>query len=279
MKRILFQARLAGTGHEFDAVKQCMALYSEMMDPEICSATIATKVHSLAYSIMECSDPYLQMKIDADEVAARYLPQAQEFIDASDDRLKAAVRVSLIGNIMDFGSGIAIDSPDEFGKMFDSLLNQGIGSDETYTLERLIDSSETVLYAFDNCGESQFDKLLIREIRSRGKRVVGIVRGKPILNDVSYDDALRIGMDKELDRIVSTGGFAIGFPEEILDKGLSEEMGRAGVLITKGMANYESLSDRKLAVPTVFLLRAKCVPVASSLNVPVGTNVVRVKSV
>ena len=279
MKRILFQARLAGTGYEFDAVKQCMALYSEMMDPEICSATIATKVHSLAYSIMECSDPYLQMKIDADEVAARYLPQAQEFIDASDDRLKAAVRVSLIGNIMDFGSGIAIDSPDEFGKMFDSLLEQGIGSDETDTLERLIDSSETVLYAFDNCGESQFDKLLIREIRSRGKRVVGIVRGKPILNDVSYDDALRIGMDKELDRIVSTGDFAIGFPEEILDKGLSEEMGRAGVLITKGMANYESLSDRKLAVPTVFLLRAKCVPVASSLNVPVGTNVVRVKSV
>ena len=180
---------------------------------------------------------------------------------------------------MDFGSGIAIDSPDEFGKMFDSLLEQGIGSDETDTLERLIDSTETVLYAFDNCGESQFDKLLIREIRSRGKRVVGIVRGKPILNDVSYDDALRIGMDKELDRIVSTGGFAIGFPEEILDKGLSEEMGRAGVLITKGMANYESLSDRKLAVPTVFLLRAKCVPVASSLNVPVGTNVVRVKSV
>ena len=86
-------------------------------------------------------------------------------------------------------------------------------------------------------------------------------------------------MDKELDRIVSTGDFAIGFPERILDAGLSEEMGRAGVLITKGMANYESLSDREMSVPVVFLLRAKCVPVASSLNVPVGTNVVRVKSV
>ena len=279
MKRILFQARLAGTGHEFDAVKQCMALYSEMMDPEICSATIATKVHGLAYSIMECPDPYLQMKIDADEVAARYLPQAQEFIDASDNRLKAAVRVSLVGNIMDFGSGIAIDSPDEFGKMFDSLLNQGIGSDQTDMLEKLIDSSDTVLYAFDNCGESQFDKLLIREIKSRGKRVIGVVRGKPILNDVSYDDAIRIGLDKELDRIVSTGDFAIGFPEKISDTNLSEELGKAGVLITKGMANYESLSDREMSVPVVFLLRAKCVPVASSLNVPVGTNVVRVKSV
>ena len=279
MKRILFQARLAGTGHEFDAVKQCMGLYSELMEPGICSATIATKVHALAYSVMECPDPYLQMKIDADEVAEKYLPQAQEFIDASEDRLKAAVRISLIGNIMDFGSGIAIDSPDEFGRMFDSLLAQGIGSDETDELERLIDASETVLYAFDNCGESQFDRLLIREIRSRGKRVVGIVRGKPILNDVSYDDAVRIGMDRELDRIVSTGDFAIGFPERICDQGLAEELGRAGVLITKGMANYESLSDRELSLPVVFLLRAKCVPVASSLNVPVGTNVVRVKGV
>ena len=278
MKRILFQARLAGTGYEFDAVKQCMAKYSEMMEPGICSAFIATEVHGLAYSIMKCSDPYLRMKIDADEVAAKYLPQAQEFIDKSDNRLKAAVRVSLIGNIMDFGSGIAIDSPDEFGKMFDSLLDQGIGSDETDELERLIDSSDTVLYAFDNCGESQFDKLLIREIRSKGKRVVGVVRGRPILNDVAYDDAIRIGMQDELDRIASTGAFAIGFPEHIDDRDLLEELGRAGVLITKGMANYESLSDRSIGVPIVFLLRAKCVPVAASLNVPVGTNVVRVKS-
>ena len=278
MKRILFQARLAGTGREFEAVKRCMALYSEMMEPDICSAYIATKVHGLAYEVMECPDPYLQMKIDADEVAERYLPQAEEFIAASKDRLKAAVRVSIVGNIMDFGSGIAIDSPAEFGKMFDSLLNQGIGSDETDELVRLIDASDTVLYAFDNCGESQFDKILIREIRSRGKRVVGVVRGKPILNDVSHDDAVRIGLDRELDRIVSTGCFAIGFPEEITDPGLLEEMGKAGVLITKGMANYESLSDRELSIPVAFLLRAKCVPVAASLNVPVGTNVVRIKN-
>ena len=96
---------------------------------------------------------------------------------------------------------------------------------------------------------------------------------------MSYDDALRIGMDRELDRIVGTGDFAIGFPDRLSDPELLEEMGRAGVLITKGMANYESLSDRILPISTVFLLRAKCVPVAFSLNVPVGTNVVRVKNV
>ncbi len=278
MKRILFQSRMAGTGREFESVKECMALYSDLMEPDVCSADIATKVHALSYRIMDCPDPYLQMKVDADRVAEVYLDRVQEFVDGSEDRFKAAVRVCLIGNIMDFGSGIAIDSPDDFGAMFDSLLAQGIGSDQSEELRRLVEASETVLYAFDNCGESQFDKLLIREIRAMGKRVVGVVRGAPILNDVALEDALRIGMDRELDRIVSTGEFAIGFPMELRDPDLLEEIGRAGVLITKGMANYESLSGRDLGVPVVFLLRAKCAPVAASLDVPVGTNVVRVKA-
>ncbi|MCQ2078679.1 MAG: ARMT1-like domain-containing protein [archaeon] len=279
MKRILFQSRIAGTGREFEAVKQCMGRYSELMVEGVCSAAIATDVHALCYRIMDNDDPYLQMKIDADRIAEQYLPLAQRFIDSSEDRLHAAVRVSLIGNIMDFGSGIAIDSPDEFGRMFDSLLNQGIESDEFDMLEQLISSSSVILYAFDNCGESQFDKLLIREIKALGKRVVGVVRGAPILNDVTMEDALRIGLDRELDRIVSTGEFAIGFPEHVGDPGFQEELASAGLLITKGMANYESLSDYDMPVPVVFLLRAKCAPVAASLNVPVGTNVVRVKRV
>lgn len=277
MKRILFQSRIAGTGKEFDAVKQCMGRYSELMEESVCSAAIATDVHALCYRIMENPDPYLQMKIDADEVAEQYLAIAQKFIDGSEDRLHAAVRISLIGNIMDFGSGIAIDSPDEFGRMFEDLLNQGIEYDEFEMLEQLVSSSNTILYAFDNCGESQFDKLLIRELKSLGKRVVGVVRGKAILNDVTLDDALRIGLDRELDRIVSTGDFAIGFPPEVRDQGLQEELDRAGLLITKGMANYESLSEYEMPVPVAFLLRAKCVPVAASLDVPVGANVVRIK--
>lgn len=277
MKRILFQSRLAGTGKEFEAVKKCMGLYSKLMAEDVCSAEIATEVHALSYRIIGCEDPYLQMKKDADETAEKYLPAAEEFIRLSEDRLHAAVKVSLAGNIMDFGSGIAIDSPSEFGGMFDALLAQGIGSDDSEELFRLISSSDTVLYAFDNCGESQFDRLLIREIKALGKRVVGVVRGKAILNDVTYGDAVRIGLDGELDRIVGTGSFAVGFPRVAKDAGFTEELARSGVLIAKGMANYESLSETDMPVPTAFLLRAKCKPVADSLGVRVGTNVVRVR--
>ncbi len=190
MKRILFQARLAGTGKEFESVKECMGLYSSLMTPDVCSADIATKVHALSYRIMGVSDPYRTMKEDADRVVERYIPQAEEFIRSSPDHFRAAVQVSIIGNIMDFGSGIAIDDPEEFGRMFDGLLAEGIGSDETDELRELVEASGTVLYAFDNCGEGLLDRFLIREIRAMGKRVVGVVRGKPVLNDVSMDDAL-----------------------------------------------------------------------------------------
>lgn len=276
MKRVLFQSRLAGTGKEFEAVRRCMALYSELMGPTVCSAEIATEIHRLAYDTVDCDDPYHDMKIDADRIAGTFLGRAEEAVEESTDRFRTAVSAAIIGNIMDFGSGIAIDSPEEFGEIFDRLLAQKIGLDECDELKAAIERSETVLYAFDNCGESQFDKILIREIRSMGKRVVGVVKGAPILNDVTYEDAVRIGLDRELDSIVDTGAFAVGLPAEIKNPALLEELSRAGLLLAKGMANFESLSETDLPVPVAHLLKAKCLPVADSFGVPVGTNVVKV---
>lgn len=277
MRRVLFQARLAGNGTEFAAVRAAVRRYADLMSPEIGSSEIATYVHRDAYDAMGCSDPYDGMKRDAEEVARKYVPRAREFVKKSDDRFAAAVRVSIIGNIMDFGSGIAIDSPEEFSGVFESLLSQGVGSDDTAVLKDVVEKSDTVLYAFDNCGEDLFDVILIRELRRMGKRVVGVVRGAEILNDVAMDDALRVGMDMELDRIVTTGAFAVGFPKDLPDKGLREELGKAGVMIAKGMANFESLTEiEDFPVPIAYLLRAKCQPVADSLGVPLNTNVVRV---
>jgi len=276
LKRILFQSRLIGDENEFRTMQSAMAVYSEGFVKGACSAEIATAVHSAAYASMECRDPYLRLKIDADKVAAEFVPEVERFVESSEDRFAAAVRASIVGNIMDFGSGIAIDDPAEFRKVFSSLLAEGIGSDDTAELRRLVDSTDTVIYAFDNCGEVLFDKVLIRELKSMGKRVVCVVRGEPILNDVAMEDAERASVGDVCDRIVTTGAFAVGFPREVSDAGLAEELGRAGVMIVKGMANFESLSDFDYGVPVAFLLRAKCLPVARNLGVPQNTNVVRV---
>lgn len=276
MKRVLFQARLLDNGTEMAAVKAGLKTYAAGIDGADNSARLATQVHRAAYDAMGVEDSYLELKIRADRVAAEYVGQAEDLVRSSDDRFSAAVRVSIIGNVMDFGSGIALDDPDDFGKVFSDLLAQGIGSDQTAELRKCVDAADSVIYIFDNCGEDQFDRILIREIGDMGKRVIGVARGAPILNDVTVCDAKRIGLDADLDELMTTNAFAIGIDMDRIGDDLRKEMSGNAVIIAKGMANYESLSDERIPIPVAYLLRAKCIPVAGSLGVSVGTNVVRV---
>lgn len=278
LKRVLFQARLLDNDKDFDAVRAALKVYAEKIDTAENSAKLATAVHRSAYDAMGVEDPYFELKVRADDIASKYMERLENFVDSSDDRFAAAVRVSIIGNVMDFGSGIAIDDPDEFEGEFDSLLEQGIASDETQRLRAFVDSSSTVIYFFDNCGEDQFDKILIRELRRMGKRVVGVVRGKAILNDVTLSDAERIGLDKELDGLLTSNAFSIGVDMSKIGEDLKKEISNAGIIISKGMANYESLSDEDLCIPIAYLMKAKCIPVAKSLGVSVGDNVVRIQT-
>ena len=273
MKRVLFQARLLENGCESEAVGAALRAYAKEYAVGRNSAEVATEVHRSAYEVMG-ADPYIKIKLDADRIAEEYLDQVMGYVDSAEDRFSAAVRVAVIGDIMDFG--VSLSSPEEFRAVFKKLLDQGIGSDDTARMKELLTDSKSVLYFFDNCGESQFDKLLIREIQRMGVRVVGVVRGERILNDVTMEDAERIGLDKILDRTVSTGTFAVGAVLSKAKDDLKEELDRADMMICKGMANYESLSDQDAGMPKVFILRTKCGPVARSLGVPENINVVRV---
>ena len=273
MKRVLFQARLLENGCESEAVGAALRAYAKEYAVGRNSAEVATEVHRSAYEVMG-ADPYIKIKLDADRIAEEYLDQVMGYVDSAEDRFSAAVRVAVIGNIMDFG--VSLSSPEEFRAVFKKLLDQGIGSDDTARMKELLTDSKSVLYFFDNCGESQFDKLLIREIQRMGVRVVGVVRGERILNDVTMEDAERIGLDKILDRTVSTGTSTVGAVLSKAKDDLKEELDRADMMICKGMANYESLSDQDAGMPKVFILRTKCGPVARSLGVPENINVVRV---
>ena len=275
LKKVVFQARLLGNGCETDAVGAALGAFAKEFDPERNSAEIATEVHRAAYAVMK-ADPYYDMKLESDTIAERNLPEVERFVESSEDPFRAAVMAAVIGNIMDFGTPLAIDSPDKFESVFRQLLAQGIGSDQTDGFVKLLDKADNVMYFFDNCGESQFDKLLIRRIRAMGKRVVGVVRGEAILNDVTYEDAVRIGMDREVDKLISTGAFMIGVNLKLAGDELKDEISKTDLIIAKGMANYESMSDQDFGVPKVHILRTKCSAVARSLGVPENVNVVRI---
>lgn len=275
LKRIVFQAELANNGSEFRATENAVKALAANIGENKRSVDVATEVHTAGYNAMGIDDPYLDLKIRADKVAGNLLPSMEKLVSSSEDHLKTSFLVAVIGNIMDFGIGKAIDDPDDFIPIVEDMLRQGIDENEFDRIRNAIVDSSEVVYMFDNCGESQFDKILIRQLKSLGKRVVGVVRGKEILNDVSMNDALRIGLDKELDSILTTGKFFIGIDWHDIPDELSSELHKGTVIIAKGMANFEASFNENLPVPIIHVLRTKCKPVADSLNAPLGTNVIR----
>lgn len=273
--RVLFETRLSHPGLESRAMGESLSILADGFRPGVNSARLATSVHRRVYEILEDEDPYRELKVRSDEVAEALLPRAVEIVESSDDRLEAAALCSIAGNVLDFGIGTGFDDPETLEAEFEALVSQGLDVNDLPSLRRLLEEAEQVTFLLDNCGEVVFDKLLLREIQGYGVSVTGVVKGYPVLTDVTLEDAKRSSILSSLDRVVDTGMFAVGLDLTRASDQLIGELERSDVIVCKGMANFESLSDHRLG-PTAYLLRAKCVPVAEAIGARKDDNVVRV---
>lgn len=272
--RVLFETELVAPNRALEVMKESLELISNGFCEGVNSAELATEVHRRAYRIMGSEDPYLDLKIRADDVALSLLPRAEEYIDASKDRLNAATLCAIAGNVMDFGIGKGFDDPEDLVEAFDSIVAQPLGINDLPRIKMLLESSGKVLYFLDNCGEQVFDKLLVREIQSIGVDVTGVVKGRPVLTDVTRTDARRSSILDQFDRVLDTGTFAIGVSLEGMRDDLLEEMKGTDLIIAKGMANFEALSDHDFR-PIAYIMRAKCRPVAKAIGAKKDDNVVK----
>lgn len=272
LKRIVFQSRLVEGQDGLAPLQAALKVMAEGFDGKVNSAFLATKAHAEAYRALGVRDPYYELKVRSDEVASLLIPELNHYLEKADNRLEAAVLGSIVGNVMDFGPGISIQHPDELFDVFHNLMDQGLDVNHVSRMKEKLLHSRKVLYLMDNCGEAIFDIPLIKEIQKLGVQVVGVAKGEPILTDVTREDARRSGIDKVFDKLVDTGQFAIGLDLNHLGAELQKELQEYDLIIAKGMANFESLSDTDVG-PIMYLLRAKCHPVARSLGVLKDQNV------
>jgi hypothetical protein len=126
-----------------------------------------------------------------------------------------------------------------------------------------------VLYLGDNAGETVFDRVLIEALEPP---VLYAVKGGPVLNDATLDDALAAGLET-CATIIDNGSRAPGTVLDLCSAEFRGAFDAAPLVIAKGQANYETLSE---AGPRVFcLLQAKCPVIAEDMRVPVGSTIVR----
>ncbi|MBQ2880467.1 MAG: DUF89 family protein, partial [Anaerotignum sp.] len=112
------------------------------------------------------------------------------------DPLALALRFAQIGNFIDFG---AMDSVDD-GKLMEFLEEAEtlpLSADTYQKFTTDLKTAEKLVYMTDNCGEVVLDKLLMETIAKKFPQVelTIIVRGEPVLNDATMEDALQVGLE------------------------------------------------------------------------------------
>ena len=139
---------------------------------------------NIAYRTVEHylpGDPFAEAKQLQNRLALGYYPQLKRLVEASTDRLLAAVRVAATGNVIDLGIGIQVDICQEVHK----LMETPFPIDDTENLRAKLTQSRKILYVGDNAGEIVFDRVLVEELLPKHD-VTFVVRGGHIINDALW---------------------------------------------------------------------------------------------
>lgn len=277
LSRVHFQSKLATDDEDIisKTMQECLKVMTKNYSPDAVSASVATKIHRKCYEVLENNDPYAVTKKLINQAALKVLPAAKEKIyENSPDKgefFRRAVLASVVANYFDFGIMGFDASEDKFEAAFLKYFGHGLDVDDTPKMLGLL---QDVVYIADNCGEILFDMLVFEIIKKLGGKITLVVRGGPILTDVTLKEVREFEIDTKVDRILTTGSNAVGVLIEEAPAELLKAMKDASLIISKGMANYETLSEHNFG-PIAYMLLTKCECVAEDLGLEQGLSVAK----
>lgn len=226
-------------------------------------------LHIRIRELLNNTDPYMEEKAYFNELILSKFDQLKEISDSSENPFHTALKMALIGNIIDYGSHNHFTAD----LIFRMCMESEITIDQSSELEMEIENASNILYLGDNCGEIVFDRLFIETILSKfpGKNIIFAVRGFPIINDATKKEAEMVGMDKIV-KVIDNGFDAPGTVLNHCSEEFLKVYRSADLIISKGQGNFESLSDEKDNI--FFLLMAKCAPVSKIFKVDIKSLIV-----
>jgi uncharacterized protein with ATP-grasp and redox domains len=228
---------------------------------------LAQRIHRRLRELTGVDDPYRLAKDRLNRLAIGLLPELRAEIVAARDQFALAVRLAIAGNIIDLGVNGSLTEAD-VRRSIDQALSEPVQG-RLEELRQACQQAPRVLYLADNAGELVFDRLLIEHLGP--DRITVAVRGAPVLNDATVEDARAAGLP-EIVEVIDNGSDAPGTILEDCSAAFRRRFSEADLVIAKGQGNFETLSDEPSNV--YFLFKVKCPVIASRVSLPVGAQVV-----
>jgi uncharacterized protein with ATP-grasp and redox domains len=210
-------------------------------------------------------DPYLAVKVESNRVALAFLPELRAQVERSDNPFETAARLAIAGNIIDFAIMHSVDKALIESTIRDAL-RLPLATDHVDELREAVEAASSILYLCDNAGEIALDRLFLEQMPPG--RVTCVVRGSPVINDATVEDASIAGVFEVAD-VIDNGSSVPGTLLEDCSDEFRDRFWQADVVISKGQGNYETLSEIEREV--FHLLKVKCPMAARDLDCDVGS--------
>ncbi len=259
IKQTIRSGRLFGYSRDllWELVKDCGRFLADI-SPEVSPPQNAVALYEMISLRIGKEDPFDELKKESTRQALAIYSELKAKIQASSEPLDAAIRYAACGNVIDYG----VSSEFDLMKEVSQALKIDFFRYEYEKFTKRLKNADWILYLGDNCGETVFDRLLIEEL---GRPVIYVVRGGPIINDVTEQDAIDAGLDK-VAKIVSSGCKAPGIVFDWCSEEFKMLYNTAPLVISKGQGNFETLSDEKREI--FFLFKIKCQVVSQFVGAP-----------
>jgi uncharacterized protein with ATP-grasp and redox domains len=264
VNQVIKVANITGVNNKEELLKEVFT-YLSKMDFEATTPEIIGEIFGMIKKHTNNPDPYKETRNYYNTLFLKLLPEFERKIEQAENSFELAVRYAIVGNIIDFNP-IHNTLLEDIFDYFERMEQLELAIDDSKELAEDILNSKTLLYLGDNCGEICMDKILLRKIKELNPNIKIFfgVRGKPVVNDSIAEDAYAVGID-EYAEVIDNGDGSLGTVLNRTSYGFKEVYKKADVVIAKGQANYECLSEEKKNI--YFLLMTKCDVIANDIGV------------
>jgi uncharacterized protein with ATP-grasp and redox domains len=236
-------------------MKQVLRLFADATE-EDCAPGLSLELKKMfqTYFSMPATD-YAPIKQEFNQWMLRQLPDISRQVRAAQDPLAAALLCARAANYIDFAAFKDVDQ----GRL-SALLNDAQGEPldpkEYNRFLKELSEAASLVYLLDNCGEIVLDRLVIEILKERFPKlqITAVVRGEPVINDVTMEDARQCGLT-ELVPVIANGSGIGGTWLSDINEETRSLLVHADVILSKGQGNFETLHDCGMNIYYLFLCK------------------------
>lgn len=219
------------------------------------SPILNARVMRLLKSRLGLGDIYYDIKKDYNRYLLTLEDEILRKIQGSKDRLLTALKYAMAGNFIDFGAMNSVDK-EELRRLIEDAPDQEVDPVQYAEFREELGRARKIVYLADNAGEIVFDKVFIKAIKELYPEasITVVVRGLPIHNDATMQDAEETGMT-EAAEVIGNGTDIPGTDPLKVSKETREALDSADLIISKGQGNFETLFGSGRNIYYIFLCK------------------------